>query len=457
MLQFAAAELTGVRDADKFEDATEFYNFARDQNYGEVAGVIHRLWDLGFESCASISRVMSSFDTNIFAMLLNVPPENLADEYTLVRLRSFAHVHANMWDLEFVLSIGLPEPQRSTNEEAIREVFRNQIGCTINASIRHWKMQKWLQDEGKAFALWQSQGDTLTDMEWNRYASDNGIRYGLIFTHLWTWALVADGSNKLCISPGIRYDAMKPTVVDFITHKALEESGMCPRWETLHVHPRSTDAPDPSEGFAELDSNLPGTLQSGLTADPSGHAVNLSSEAIQLAQIAAALEPDWIKGVLGRGALGAVFEARLPCGRSVALKLAPPGSREGEMLRKEADVYMVLQELWNKNVPELLLAGPLHAFRSGYALGTCLLPGRRLQKGDEDLLPAALAILANIHAKGVIHGDLREDNFLVNEAGVAMGGTKTIVLIDFSHASLNPDKKAQDDEIDEMKDLFEYL
>ncbi len=51
------------------------------------------------------------------------------------------------------------------------------------------------------------------------------------------------------------------------------------------------------------------------------------------------------------------------------------------MLRKEAMVYLVLQELWNKDVPELLLAGPLRAFRSGYALGTCLSPGRPLQEG----------------------------------------------------------------------------
>lgn len=72
---------------------------------------------------------------------------------------------------------------------------------------------------------------------------------------------------------------------------------------------------------------------------------------------------------------------RMPCGRSVALKLAPLGSPEAQMLRTEATVYLVLQELWNKDVPELLLAGPMRAFRSGYALGTCLLPGRPLQKG----------------------------------------------------------------------------
>lgn len=77
--------------------------------------------------------------------------------------------------------------------------------------------------------------------------------------------------------------------------------------------------------------------------------------------------------------------------------------------------------------------------------------------GDAELLPAALAILANIHAKGVIHGDLREDNFLVNEAGIAMGGAKTVMLFDFSHSSFDTDMDAQGDEVDEMIDLFKSL
>lgn len=77
--------------------------------------------------------------------------------------------------------------------------------------------------------------------------------------------------------------------------------------------------------------------------------------------------------------------------------------------------------------------------------------------GDADLLPAALAILANVHARGIIHGDLREENFLVNEAGIAMGGAKTIMLFDFSHSSIDSDKEAQAYEVDEMVDLFESL
>ena len=51
------------------------------------------------------------------------------------------------------------------------------------------------------------------------------------------------------------------------------------------------------------------------------------------------------------------------------------------MLQNEARAYLALQDLWGKDVPELLLAGPLVTFGSGYALGTSLLPGRSLQQG----------------------------------------------------------------------------
>lgn len=52
----------------------------------------------------------------------------------------------------------------------------------------------------------------LCAMQVNQYASENGIRYCLIFTHQWSWALEADGSNNLSISPAFRYDATGPSV-----------------------------------------------------------------------------------------------------------------------------------------------------------------------------------------------------------------------------------------------------
>ncbi len=71
----------------------------------------------------------------------------------------------------------------------------------------------------------------------------------------------------------------------------------------------------------------------------------------------------------------------MPNGRKVALKIAMCGYVEEEMLLNEASAYLAVQDLWNKGVPELLLAGNLRALGGGYGLGTSVLPGRPLQPG----------------------------------------------------------------------------
>ncbi|BDA48478.1 hypothetical protein COCOBI_12-1570 [Coccomyxa sp. Obi] len=375
--------------------------------------------------------------------------------------------------------------------------------------------QEWATQHAPPFVdLWNHPDDSALCKnvigaidQWNQYASELGIRHGLIFTQLWTWAIQADGRNNLRISPGFRYNSTNPTVlevVDFVTHLALSPDGICDPWETSEWHPprRPVDNPlggpanwtrsrtaarqapqgsaqqapqggaqqppqssaqqSPQGSAAQISSKMdvdpPGTPQSVLRADFSGSDSSPENkETIRLAQVAAALVVDWIRGVLGRGALGEVFRARMPSGRPVALKLAGSGDPEEHLLQNEARAYLALQDLWGKGVPELVLAGPLVAFGSGYALGTSLLPGRPLQHGDSELLPEALAILSQVHAKGIIHQDLRRENFIVNELDTPQGVQKTLFLLDFSNCEFNADEEAQRRELCDLKRLFEAL
>ncbi|CAL8471266.1 g10808 [Coccomyxa elongata] len=324
--------------------------------------------------------------------------------------------------------------------------------------------------------------DVVSGIEqWIEYASDHGIRFGLIFTHMWTWALQADGANNLYISPVYRYDAVKPTVlevVDFITHRALGPDGTCDPWTPSKQQPPFMSVINPSEGPATRKRSRTAAQQPPLgdgAEGPSGSILDAGSlglpqsvhpggtcaqhkEAMRLAQAAAAFRTDWLMGVLGRGAVGEVFWGRMPCGRKVALKVAASGYREEEMLRNEANAYLAIQDLWNKGVPGLLLAGDLCAIGGGYGLGTSVLPGRPLQPGDAELLPEAHAILKQIHSKGVIHGDLRPENFVVMEPDVARDPAgKTIFVLDFSHAKYDRSQEAQRSEICSLQKLFQSL
>ncbi|KAK9915080.1 hypothetical protein WJX75_004490 [Coccomyxa subellipsoidea] len=66
-----------------------------------------------------------------------------------------------------------------------------------------------------------------------------------------------------------------------------------------------------------------GVTQQGTCAVDDQSIGPYDKESIELELAAASLERDYIYGVLGRGAMGATFKARLPSGIQVALKLAP--------------------------------------------------------------------------------------------------------------------------------------
>ncbi|CAL8471253.1 g10795 [Coccomyxa elongata] len=257
-------------------------------------------------------------------------------------------------------------------------------------------------------------------------------------------------------------------VVDYIIHQALSTDGICAPWEPLPHHlpsllrsegpasrtrsrTASQQTPPSNRAEASSDSGLDVDLLPGSTSAQ-------GKAAMRLARAAAAFERDWVMGFLGAGALGEVLWGRMPCGRKVALKVAACGYRKEEMLRNEAKAYLAVQHLWNKGVPELLLAGELRAVGGSYGLGTSVLPGRPLQPGDAELLPAALAILKQIHSKGVIHGDLRPENFMAMEPDVAKGcADKTIFVLDFTHCTFDKRKKTQRSEICNLQSLFESL
>ncbi|KAK9902748.1 hypothetical protein WJX75_004828 [Coccomyxa subellipsoidea] len=279
--------------------------------------------------------------------------------------------------------------------------------------------------------------------QWNEYASTNGILFGFIFNGMFLWAIKADGNNNIELSRAYRYNATNPTVlqvVDCVTYKALREKGVGHPWVTRKGHPRSklsVWAPSASGRMETVSASLPQrsstdqvaakppAATTGVTQqDPCAMNVDqrigpFDKESIDLELTAANLKRDYIYGVLGRGAFGAAF-----------------------MAAKRA-----------AGVPKLLLAGPMLAFWAGYGIGTAVLPGRRLQLGDRDLLPTARAIVQRIHAKGIIHGDLRKENFVVMQRG----SERSISLIDFSHCRFTTDASAQWLELWELERLFDAL
>lgn len=125
-----------------------------------------------------------------------------------------------------------------------------------------------------------------------------------------------------------------------------------------------------------------------------------------------------------------------------ALKIAPVATRVAGSLAREGAVYEQLKPVWGSVVPKLLAHGVCNKGRS-YMLATQMVAGRHFNPAtDSHLLPQLQQALQKVHALGVAHADLREENILVEESDAV----PRVWVLDFGHAKLNatPAEKAAD-------------
>jgi serine/threonine-protein kinase len=151
---------------------------------------------------------------------------------------------------------------------------------------------------------------------------------------------------------------------------------------------------------------------------------------------------------LGRGNVGAVFEAYDAAGERAAIKLLLPQWRTQEqVLERFAREARVLMRLATPHVGRLLDVGNLDATRGDlpylvleYLEGVDL--GQIVQNGDLVSLPRALAWCADAcdgvgaaHEVGVIHRDVKPSNIFLAETGAA---APVVKVLDFGLAAGDP-------------------
>lgn len=137
--------------------------------------------------------------------------------------------------------------------------------------------------------------------------------------------------------------------------------------------------------------------------------------------------PFVVHGVLGKGGMGVVFDARAPDGRDVALKVVRPvgdSERARLLLARFLREAKILGQLDHPGIVRLVDAGDdqgLFYLAMERIEGVSLLAIRR--KGALDFSPlvelgAQIAdALAHMHAAGVIHRDIKPANILIEDSG----------------------------------------
>jgi serine/threonine protein kinase len=159
---------------------------------------------------------------------------------------------------------------------------------------------------------------------------------------------------------------------------------------------------------------------------------------------------------LGAGATGDVYQG-VYGGQAAAVKVMGQASswRPAGSYKWEYTVYQQLGELQGSCVPRVLGHG-LIDFYDEYFIALELLQGTPLARLprplDEEVCSGARAALSRLHARGVLHGDVRLENFVAVPSSSAGSGSRwRVVVLDFDSACLNASAADMREEVVELK------
>jgi predicted Ser/Thr protein kinase len=216
------------------------------------------------------------------------------------------------------------------------------------------------------------------------YMAHNRCRYGVLSTYENTWFFMrpVNDTGALFISDVVKYEDTSPTLLRCFAYlRSLARQGS--------------------------DCSFPPTFPPQLPGDEQLNRGDLRLEKF-----------DWdsfeLTGVLGKGRSGKTFDGTLR-GERVAIKLADLWQKKKlhEEMITEARVYVQLGKLQGHGIPKLMgvgyTAGGLFALMTEFA-GSQLEPWNI----NDEMREMIVGVLARIHDAGLLHGDIRRQNILVD-------------------------------------------
>ncbi|GJJ71714.1 hypothetical protein EMPS_04071 [Entomortierella parvispora] len=288
------------------------------------------------------------------------------------------------------------------------------------------------------------------------YQWGNGYRYGMLSTHAQSWFMKRVGTNydELLVSPGVALDDNDPTFLQTFLcftrlvmsdrhrqlHQPTEEevSSMRTKQENKHYKKKDKDPsyePAVRKGGARSFKNF---FQGG-SNKRSTRSADLN------------FPPYDVLKVLSYYNDGAVV-LRVSClGKDVVVKKCDVhNEREiAKELLHEVAIYEELEELQGKFIPHVVFAGVSYGVEMVLAteFAGANIKERRLNEADRNKIREALKA---IHEHGVVHGDLRLQNIVVQQEN----GHSKFFFIDFGRSFVTEDQTETQQEMEVLESLL---
>ncbi|KIY99337.1 hypothetical protein MNEG_8623 [Monoraphidium neglectum] len=280
------------------------------------------------------------------------------------------------------------------------------------------------------------------------YMRKRGMTYGFLTCLNSTYFIRRTGRDRYEFTDAIRPFDTGPTVLEMLMYVLMkqEEAGPWPS-ATEGGEQQAVPAGATSAAAAAASRNQRYPLCSRI-ADASGASGGQKAGSSEQEHAASALELTGKR--LGWGKCGGVNVGWFH-GQPAAIK-AIDLSKQGSLLpalQAEVAIYDRLKPLQGVCIPVLYGCG-FWNYRNTYFVATSIVAGKQPGRSTREGRQAAEQALRQIHARGVLHGDIRRPNIFV----AVVDGRWEAWIIDFDFATASSDADAQAAELAELLALF---
>ncbi|KAG0362078.1 hypothetical protein BG005_006735 [Podila minutissima] len=280
------------------------------------------------------------------------------------------------------------------------------------------------------------------------YMRLNGYRFGVLSTYEQTWFLKRgdqDADHDLMVSPTIAFNRSEPTLLQcylwFIRQADADKRPLDPPTDTEMQKMRKNEERrndkrrkigKPNKEKKPTKDSLPSLFSSRKTQSYSKETTRVILPAFDSTKL------------ISHDEYAQTYEASWQ-GHSVVVKKCDVWNQGPvvEELKHEARVYQVLRTIQGRYIPELRIAGVADGMEIMLVtdfVGTDV-SQERLDDSDQEKIKVALSA---IHDLGVVHGDIRPQNILVQHDGPCA----QFYFVDFGMSRITADKTELNWEMD---------